>query len=75
MLDFLADNFRAAAIGGILLVVGLGQLNRLAGSVVGLVFVAMLGLVGTKVYERGARWGSALFRSPKTPSTDFWGCW
>ena len=57
MLDPLLDNFRTLMIVGIIVVVGLGQVNRVIGSVLGLFFWAFIAFLGGQIYARGGAVG------------------
>lgn len=64
MVDALLDNFRLILIGGILLVVGLGQVSRIVSSILGLAFWVLVGVLGALVYARGGAVGLASFAFP-----------
>lgn len=64
MLDVLLENFRMVLIGGILLVVVVGRLDRLIGASLGLVFAGGVALLGSQVYARGGAVGVAAFPLP-----------
>ena len=64
MLDLLLENFRAILIGGILAVVAVGQVNRLAGAVLSLVFWVFVAALGSVVIARGGSLGLAFFALP-----------
>lgn len=61
MLDLLLANFRLVMVGGFLFVVGISQLNRIVGSVLGLAFVLLLAVLGTQIYARGGVVGLGFF--------------
>ena len=65
MVDTLLDSFRPIMMGGILLVIGLGQVDRRLGAALGLAFWAFMAWLGHERYARGGAIGIGTFAFPE----------
>lgn len=64
MLDWLLENFRMLLIVGVLLVVGIGQVSRVLGTALGILFWGLMAAIGSQVYARGGALGILDFAFP-----------
>ncbi len=64
-MDFLVEHFTALLIVGAIASVGVAQLHRGAGSLIGLAMWTLVGLVGAEAYVRGGAIGLAGFPFPR----------
>lgn len=60
----LIERFSLVMIVGVLLVVGLSQVNRVLGSILGIAFWIVMGAVGAFIYDSGGAVGVASVRFP-----------
>ena len=63
-MQVLIDRFPIVMVLGVVLVVGLSQVNRLMGSLLGVVFWLAMAAVGTMIYDLGGAIGIASVRFP-----------
>ena len=63
-MQVLIDRFPIVMVVGVVLIVGLSQVNRLMGSLLGVVFWLAMAAVGTMIYDLGGAVGIASVRFP-----------
>ncbi len=61
----LIERFPIVMVLGVLLVVGLSQINRLLGSILGVVFWIAMAAIGSFIYDAGGAIGIASVRFPQ----------
>lgn len=62
----LIERFPIVMVVGVVLVVGLSQVNRLLGSILGVIFWIVMAVIGSFIYDAGGAVGIASVRFPQS---------